>query len=154
MSLADHCGGDYLGEGHHLVAIRSFDVFFYKTGAEGVEFRMADDNGRTTRLSFLTQPKCQWVLASFATACGMSKEEMEEYHPEKGGHDVMLNRKVLVGVIKCESDSGKTYHEVDKDSKAWWKADGQQPISQPAEQPKPAGERFVEPAEDPDEIPF
>jgi hypothetical protein len=153
MSLGEHYSeSNYLGEGDHLVTVTSFDTFECTSGTEGVEFTMTDAKGRTTKCSFLTLPQCQWILASFAAACGMTKEQMDAYYPERGGHHVMLNRQVVVGVIKRTSGKGTTYHEVDKDSKAWWKADDRQPTAEtPPTQP---GERFVAPVGDDDDIPF
>lgn len=138
MSLADHWdGGDYLGVGDHRCTVSKFRMFSAKTGTPGVEFTLRDSRGKEIGLGLYLTEKAMGRLASFAKACGMSREEAARYNPAKqDAHNVMLNREVMVRVEKNERD----YSEVAE----WWKVGEDAP--KPYRQPQPAPQ--AQPASD------
>jgi len=114
MNLAKYADGEYLKAGDHDVTIKEFKRFKYNSGSEGLEVHMADAAGRTTKTDFNLNDKCLWVLASFAQACGITREELADY-----SHDMLQGRHVRVRVVG-EVKGDKTYHSVDKDNQGWW----------------------------------
>jgi hypothetical protein len=113
MTLADHWNdGDYLGVGNHdPVEVTGFKTNRCDSGSMAVNFAVANNDGES-KAGFVIKGKGIGRLASFAKACGMTRDEAAEYDPEsKHSHQQLVGRKVGVHVKK----DGK-YHEVDD----WW----------------------------------
>jgi hypothetical protein len=142
VSLADHWDGDWLRSGWHEVQVVDLDTSVRndKTGNSGVSFDVQDERGAKGKVTFWLTDKALWRLASFAAACGLTREEGAKYEPtERRSHLVLMKRKLQVLVIP----DGK-YHRVDD-----WMPLGQVPPSAPPAAPEP--ERETTPT---DEIPF
>jgi hypothetical protein len=136
MDLSKHAN-QYLSEGSYKVTVRPIgerdaglsNLFQANSGNRGIEFVLEDEDGATTKASFMLVDKSLWVLASFAKACGLSKDELEKYD-----HEMLVGREVMVRVVR----DGQ-YHKVDTDNRGWWKVGAQEPsFSGSAQKPRPA----------------
>ena len=114
MSLADHYkpGGGHLQAGVHEVEVMGVRKIASKSDTPGVEFQMeaVDGTGYCKAAFWLTDAAYQ-VLAGFAAACGLSKEDMAAYNPippNMDGHKMLVGNCLKVRVVK----SGE-YHEID-----------------------------------------
>lgn len=125
MSLADHYdGGTWLQEGWHDVSIKSYNVFQYNSGSDGVQFELVDTRGRIGKVSFCLVETILWRLAEFAKACGLTKEEAARYEPSSlNSHHVLVGRKLQVRLVKQDK-----YHEVVE-----WVATGENVSDTPAD---------------------
>lgn len=144
MSLADHYDNqNYLPEGWHQVTVIEHAVEKpAKANHPKVEFKVQHADGRGARSqAFWLTDKALGFLASFAAACGVSKDDMRNYDPHNPNAHAQLHRKELYVLVVKE---GK-YHHFEE-----WRAlaDGPPPESfrRPPEQEQPAGR--VEPAQD------
>lgn len=127
-------GGNYLRAGDWQVKVTGFDPFFANSGTPGVTFKLENTEGET-RATFWLSEGSMARLASFAKACGMSREEAQQYDPMvKGNHSMLINHRVNVRVVL--DDKGK-YHQVDTDGCGWW-AISQTGLSTPPSAPPPA----------------
>lgn len=111
MSLADYAdSGSWMKAGTHDVSVRAFRTFDYNTGNPGVEFTLADSAGRTIKTGMPLTEKALWKLASFAQACGMTKEQLRTYDPHNPtAHRMLVNKRLRITIEKPE---GSKYHEV------------------------------------------
>lgn len=138
----DDAGGQYLPEGDHLVTVKSVRFFTYNSGNEGVEFVLADKRGREIKVAFSRLGTALWMLASFAKACGMTREQSNAFDTDNLGayQRYLVGRAVNVAVIKgaVNPSTGKQYSEVDKDNRAWWPADIEREVTTPAQAAMPA----------------
>lgn len=101
-------GGQWLKDGWHTVKVEDYDLFDYNTGSSGVSFQVQDEHGFQAKLSHVLLEKCFWTLASFAKACGLSREDAAKYDPDKPeSHRVLIGKSVQVLVVP----DGK-YHKV------------------------------------------
>jgi hypothetical protein len=125
----DEAGGTYLPEGDHLVKVKAIRFFTYNSGNAGAEYVLADARDREIKLAFSLMPKALWVLASFAKACGLSREQCNAFDTDNlGSHQrYMIGRKLNVHVIKgaANAETGKQYSEVDKEGRGWWPVDSE-----------------------------
>jgi len=123
----DDAGGQYLPEGDHLVTVKSARFFTYHSGNEGVEFVLADKRGREIKVAFSRLGTALWMIASFAKACGLTREQCNAFDTDNLGayQRYLVGRAVNVTVVKgaVNPSTGKQYSEVDKDHRAWWPAD-------------------------------
>jgi len=116
MSLADHWSegngggsGSYLPEGIHDVTVIDNRTFNANSGNKGVEFIVRNDLGLTCKTdSFWLIPTQaqkdkgvdpQRRLAGFVNACGLAREECENYDPLlPQNHSRMNGKRVRVTV--------------------------------------------------------
>lgn len=106
-------GQGYLTEGIYKVKVVSKKLFTANSGTKGVDFAVADRSGATSKVGFMLTEKAMFRLGSFAGACGLSEEEMQNYD-----HDMLIGKYVKVRIVR---DGG--YHKVDTDQMGWWKYD-------------------------------
>jgi hypothetical protein len=154
MSLYDHKSkaGDYLKEGNYLVKITKAEMFKYNSGSLGVQFRLRDQEGGTSKVSFCLKDNIVWRLTDFATACGLSDTELKTYNETSpNSHQRLVGKKVMVRIVK----NGK-YHEVAEDNGFW--AVGSTPPAaarvaapEPAQEPEEYPERAYDGTDDPPE---
>lgn len=150
MSLGDHWDDStYLPEGWHSVTVKDFRNFEFTSGSPGVEFTVVAQSGRICKMEgFNLLPQCQYNLASFAKACGMTQEDARAYDPgQPDSHAMLVGRTVRVLVVK----DGK-YHKVEE----WAPEDGSvmpSGVLQRPEESTPAGNGAPPPPSD-DDIPF
>lgn len=140
MSLADYAdSGSWMKAGVHDVSVRAVRVFEYNTGTPGVEFTLADQAGRTIKTGMPLSEKALWKLASFAQACGMTKEQLRTYDPNNdSAHRILINKRLRITIEKPE---GSKYHEV-----ADWEPIPNGRAPQPAPQERPAARQPSQPA--------
>lgn len=108
-------GGKWLKEGEHEVTIKSFRVFQYNTGNDGLELGLEDGTGRTGKYALSLHPNSLWKLANFAVACGLDDNQMRAYDPVvQSAHNVLMGRKigVVVELVPSKNDPDKKYAEV------------------------------------------
>lgn len=114
MSLADYWSErDYLPEGWHICTVKEYRVFPYNSGNNGVEFILADNARRTTKLSFCLVDTILWQLARFAKHCGITQEQAKKYNPQaEGSHRVLVGKHVQARIVKgAPNAEGKSYNE-------------------------------------------
>lgn len=101
MSLADHWdGGEYLPVGEFLVTVKSHKLID-KASTPGVEFTVADERGRQSRVTCWLSEKALWKLASFAKACGLTMAEAKAYNPDnQNSHRMLHGKRCMVEVAK------------------------------------------------------
>lgn len=105
-------GGSYLPAGKHKVRVVSFEVVTSsKKGTPGVKFQFESVDGLEAHETFWLTPKAYVRLASFAKACGLTENDLEQYDPDTpNGHAILVHRWVVVD-WQLQTDSDK-YHEV------------------------------------------
>jgi len=103
-------GGAYLEAGWHDVRTTDFRLASAHSGNKGVEFTVADKDGRRSKTSaFWFSDGSLPHLAKFAKACGMTREQAAMYEPTReDSHRMLLNKPLRVLVEK----GSKGYHEV------------------------------------------
>jgi hypothetical protein len=119
MGLAEHYGqsrsegGDWLGPGKHDVTVSGYETgASTKKGTPFVKFDLTNDEGKA-RATFWLTPAALKVLAGFAEACGVPREQAAGYDETKQeSNRIFLNRQLQVTVKAREGDDGKTYHDV------------------------------------------
>ena len=151
MSLGDHWS-EYLEPGWHSVTVKSFREFKFNSGTAGVEFVVGDRAGKTAKMDgFNLLPQCQYKLAQFASACGMSRKDASAYNPEQpNSHSIMVGKGLRVRVAKV-GDYNEVVEYAPEDGSAMPEAS-----STPEPPPPPPNETTTQGA-DPasgDDIPF
>lgn len=113
MSLADYYDGVYLDAGWHKVRITDLELFNYNSGSDGVKFHLETSQGTKGKISFVLKydsPGCMARLASFAKACGLTKEDCARYEPERASsHSALLRKSVQV---ESALDKEGKWHEI------------------------------------------
>jgi len=108
--LTKYEGGGYVQAGDHdltVVSQKEID----KITTPNREYVLRNETGDTVKATFFLTPKAEWRLAKFAVACGLTKEQRQEFT-----FDMLCGCQVHVRVIqKTRTVDGeeKTYHEVD-----------------------------------------
>jgi hypothetical protein len=114
MSLADVWDdtgpGKYLQPGWHEVTVTDCQVHQrFHSGNDGLDVTVEDAAGAKSKAGFVLKPTVYWKLASFAKACGFTREQAEKYDPDREScHRMLLRKRLKVHVVK-KGD----YHEVD-----------------------------------------
>lgn len=157
MSLADYYDGVYLAAGWHKVRITDLELFQYpKTQTDGVKFYLETAEGSKGKATFTLKYDsrgCMARLASFAKACGLTKEECGRYEPERASSHSALMRKAVQ--VLSELDENGKYHDIVSwrpiDAPELPNAPAQAPAASPATPTEVPAETFVPTG---DEIPF
>ncbi len=111
MSLADYWDGMWLPDGWHSVTIKDVRAFDAASGTSGVEFSCVDTNGNKTKASFYLTELAMWRLASFAKACGLTREQARNYNTDNpNSHRQLIGKRLRVEVVPDERD--EKYHKV------------------------------------------
>lgn len=115
MSLGDYAGeggGRYLKQGWHTVRISEIREWTAHTGTSGIDCELEHPaSSRIQKVSFTldTEPALR-RLASFAQACGLTKQELAAYDEKSmQSHRTLINRRVQVLI---EKEPGAKYAEV------------------------------------------
>ncbi len=139
--------GEYLGIGWHTVQITNYRTFVPNSKNPGVEFEVVDTTdklkSKTDGFYFHTEGSLK-RLASFARACGLTREECARYNTDSGNSHAALVGKIVRVLVEKD---GK-YHKVTE----WAEEDG-------SAMPQALAEKFERPQEQAaapaaDSIPF
>jgi hypothetical protein len=118
--------GQWLPEGWHKVTVISHKMAEgTKKGTPGVTFFARNANGKQAKSqTFWLTDSAVTFLASFAMACGLTKDEAQRYDTDNpNSHTILHGREVYILVVR----DGK-YHEFDE-----WQSIEDGP---PADEPK------------------
>lgn len=113
-NLAEHWDGSWLNDGWHDVTVKEVRTFAATSGTEGVEFMCIDTNGNKGKATFWLSEPALGMLASWARACGMTKDACRSYNPDNpNSHRVLIGKRVRVEVVPDDNDDSGKYHRID-----------------------------------------
>ena len=108
IDLTKYEGRPQLPEGVHVVTVTDRKAERTPGGKDVLKLTVTDSKGNTGEVSLFMNEESRWRLAKFAIACGLTKEERQNWQSS-----MFIGRRLKVRADKHTSDKGNDYTKID-----------------------------------------